>query len=186
MSVDGKTVTLGASAAVSDCPKCPHLPRQTEKLEAALNRDLAKLRGVTLEVILESALWAEQQSKLGEVRPSDIREVLDGARDRGLSRQTVVHIKNDMAGIHEFECAKPLRDSIPESSLTVLDRGYLSASFLLGIETKNDRHWRVFTLCLVREPGSKPGTPESTFAAIPRSRPRHTGSECAGRRPLRR
>ena len=44
-------------------------------------------------------------------------------------------------GIHELECAKPLRDSIPESSLTVLDRGYLSASFLLGIESKNDRHW---------------------------------------------
>jgi hypothetical protein len=46
-------------------------------------------------------------------------------------------------GIHELECAKPLRDSIPESSLTVLDRGYLSASFLLGIESKNDRHWLV-------------------------------------------
>ena len=46
-------------------------------------------------------------------------------------------------GIHEFECAKPLRDSIPESSLTVLDRLYLSASFLMGIQSKTDRHWLV-------------------------------------------
>lgn len=46
-------------------------------------------------------------------------------------------------GIHELEYAKPLRDSIPESSLTVLDRGYLSASFLLGIESKTDRHWLI-------------------------------------------
>jgi hypothetical protein len=46
-------------------------------------------------------------------------------------------------GIHELEYAKPLRDSIPESSLTVLDRGYLSAAFLLGIESKRDRHWLI-------------------------------------------
>lgn len=44
-------------------------------------------------------------------------------------------------GIHEVEYAKPLCDSIPESSLTVLDRGYVSAPFLLGIESKADRHW---------------------------------------------
>jgi len=46
-------------------------------------------------------------------------------------------------GIHEFECAKPLRDSIPAASLTVLDRGYFSASFLLGIASKADRHWLI-------------------------------------------
>jgi hypothetical protein len=46
-------------------------------------------------------------------------------------------------GIHEFEYAKPLVDSIPESSLTVLDRGYTSAAFLLGIESKPDRHWLI-------------------------------------------
>jgi hypothetical protein len=46
-------------------------------------------------------------------------------------------------GIHELECAKPLRDSIPASSLTVLDRGYFSAAFLLGIESKGDRHWLI-------------------------------------------
>lgn len=46
-------------------------------------------------------------------------------------------------GIHELEYAKPLVDSIPESSLTVLDRGYFSAAFLLGIESKPDRHWLI-------------------------------------------
>jgi Insertion element 4 transposase N-terminal/Transposase DDE domain len=46
-------------------------------------------------------------------------------------------------GIHEIEYAKPLCASIPESSLTVLDRGYTSASFLLGIESKTDRHWLI-------------------------------------------
>lgn len=44
-------------------------------------------------------------------------------------------------GIHELDYAKPLCDSIPESSLTVLDRGYVGASFLLDIESKPDRHW---------------------------------------------
>jgi hypothetical protein len=46
-------------------------------------------------------------------------------------------------GIHEIEYAKPLLGSIPESSLTVLDRGYTSAAFLLGIESKTDRHWLI-------------------------------------------
>ena len=45
--------------------------------------------------------------------------------------------------VHEMEYAKPLCDSIPESSLTVLDRGYTSAAFLLGIEGKTDRHWLI-------------------------------------------
>jgi len=44
-------------------------------------------------------------------------------------------------GVHEVEYAKPLVDSIPESSLTILDRGYLNASFLLRIERGADRHW---------------------------------------------
>jgi hypothetical protein len=44
-------------------------------------------------------------------------------------------------GVHEVEYAKPLTDSIPESSLTILDRGYLSASFLLRIEGGEARHW---------------------------------------------
>ena len=44
-------------------------------------------------------------------------------------------------GVHEVEYAKPLIDSIPDSSLTILDRGYLSASFLLKIEAGSDRHW---------------------------------------------
>jgi hypothetical protein len=46
-------------------------------------------------------------------------------------------------GIHEIEYAKPLLDSIPEWSLTVLDRGYTSAAFLLGIESKTERHWLI-------------------------------------------
>ena len=46
-------------------------------------------------------------------------------------------------GIHEIEYAKPLLDSIPESSLTILDRGYTSAPFLLNIESKAERHWLI-------------------------------------------
>jgi transposase IS4-like protein/DDE family transposase len=46
-------------------------------------------------------------------------------------------------GVHEIEYAKPLCDLIPESSLTVLDRGYTSAAFLLGIESKAHRHWLI-------------------------------------------
>lgn len=45
--------------------------------------------------------------------------------------------------VHEIEYAKPLCESIPESSLTVFDRGYTSAAFLLGIESKSDRHWLI-------------------------------------------
>ncbi len=45
-------------------------------------------------------------------------------------------------GTHELEPAKELRTSIPERSLTVLDRGFLAASMLLGIETgAPNRHW---------------------------------------------
>lgn len=46
-------------------------------------------------------------------------------------------------GIHELQHAKPLCASIPESSLTVLDRGYLGAALLLGIEAGLRRHWLV-------------------------------------------
>jgi hypothetical protein len=44
-------------------------------------------------------------------------------------------------GTAELEYAKPLCESIPESSLTMLDRGYLGAQVLLGIEAGRDRHW---------------------------------------------
>jgi hypothetical protein len=44
-------------------------------------------------------------------------------------------------GSHEVGYAEPMRDSIPESSLTVLDRGFFGASFLLAIEQGSDRHW---------------------------------------------
>jgi hypothetical protein len=45
-------------------------------------------------------------------------------------------------GTHELEPAKQLRASIPDNSLTVLDRGFLSAAMLLGIETGElNRHW---------------------------------------------
>lgn len=44
-------------------------------------------------------------------------------------------------GVHESEYAKPLVDSIPESSLTILDRGYLTAPFLLKLEERTARHW---------------------------------------------
>src|SRR6185369_14277868 len=44
-------------------------------------------------------------------------------------------------GTHEIEYAKRLCDAIPEFSLTILDRGYTSAAFSLGIESKTERHW---------------------------------------------
>jgi len=44
-------------------------------------------------------------------------------------------------GTSEMEYAKPLCESIPEFSLTVLDRGYLGAKVLLGIEAGRNRHW---------------------------------------------
>lgn len=45
-------------------------------------------------------------------------------------------------GTHELEHAKELRTSIPANSLTVLDRGFLAASMLLGIQDEeNNRHW---------------------------------------------
>ena len=46
-------------------------------------------------------------------------------------------------GVNELQYAKPLCQSIPDSSLTVLDRGYLGASVLLGIESGADRHWLI-------------------------------------------
>ena len=45
-------------------------------------------------------------------------------------------------GTNELEHAKELRASVPDDSLTVLDRGFLAASMLLGIETAGqNRHW---------------------------------------------
>lgn len=45
-------------------------------------------------------------------------------------------------GTHELEPAKQLCTSIPDNSLTVLDRGFLAAPMLLGIETgAQNRHW---------------------------------------------
>jgi len=46
-------------------------------------------------------------------------------------------------GVHELQHAKPLCESIPESSLTVVDRAYWGAALLLGIEAGRDRHWLV-------------------------------------------
>jgi hypothetical protein len=45
-------------------------------------------------------------------------------------------------GTNELEHAKELRGSVPDNSLTVLDRGFLAAPMLLGIETAGqNRHW---------------------------------------------
>ena len=44
-------------------------------------------------------------------------------------------------GVHERRYGKLLYPSIPESSLTILDRGFFGASLLLGIEAIGDRHW---------------------------------------------
>ena len=45
-------------------------------------------------------------------------------------------------GTNELEHAKELRASVPDRSLTVLDRGFLAASMLLGIEAAGqNRHW---------------------------------------------
>lgn len=46
-------------------------------------------------------------------------------------------------GVHELQYGKPLCPSIPESSLTILDRGYFGASLLLGIEASGGRHWLI-------------------------------------------
>jgi hypothetical protein len=46
------------------------------------------------------------------------------------------------AGTSELEPAKGLRDAIPDDSLTVVDRGFLAAPMLLGIERAGShRHW---------------------------------------------
>jgi hypothetical protein len=42
---------------------------------------------------------------------------------------------------YELDYARSLCNEIPESSLTVVDRGYFGASFLLGIESKPERYW---------------------------------------------
>jgi hypothetical protein len=45
-------------------------------------------------------------------------------------------------GTNELEHAKGLRSSIPDDSLTVLDRGFLAAPMLMGIQTDGqNRHW---------------------------------------------
>ena len=46
-------------------------------------------------------------------------------------------------GVNELQYAKPLCESIPESSLTILDRAYVGAALLLGIEAGADRHWLI-------------------------------------------
>lgn len=44
---------------------------------------------------------------------------------------------------HELEYARPLIESIPTNSLTIVDRAYFSAAILLGIEATAGRHWLV-------------------------------------------
>lgn len=45
-------------------------------------------------------------------------------------------------GTNELEYAKELRASVPDDSLTILDRGFLAAAMLLGIESEgHNRHW---------------------------------------------
>jgi Insertion element 4 transposase N-terminal/Transposase DDE domain len=46
-------------------------------------------------------------------------------------------------GVHELQYGKALCASIPESSLTILDRGYTGASLLLGVESVSERHWLI-------------------------------------------
>jgi hypothetical protein len=46
-------------------------------------------------------------------------------------------------GTYELAYATPLCASIPEHSLTVVDKGFFGASLLLGIEAKPDRHWLI-------------------------------------------
>ena len=45
-------------------------------------------------------------------------------------------------GTNELEHAKELRASVPDNSLSILDRGFLAASMVLGIEREgHHRHW---------------------------------------------
>jgi transposase IS4-like protein/DDE family transposase len=44
-------------------------------------------------------------------------------------------------GANEIQYAWPLLDKIPSKSLTILDRGFFGARFLLGIEGVRNRHW---------------------------------------------
>lgn len=46
-------------------------------------------------------------------------------------------------GVNEVQYAKPLCQSIPEYSLTILDRQYLGAPLLRGIENGVERHWLI-------------------------------------------
>lgn len=44
-------------------------------------------------------------------------------------------------GVNEIQYAKPLCESIPGESLTILDRAYFGAALLVGIESGAERHW---------------------------------------------
>jgi hypothetical protein len=44
-------------------------------------------------------------------------------------------------GHSELEYSKPLCESLPEASLTLVDKGYYGAPLLLSIEAGKDRHW---------------------------------------------
>jgi hypothetical protein len=44
-------------------------------------------------------------------------------------------------GTYELQYAAPLCDAIPESSLTIVDKGYFGAPLLLGIEAGRERYW---------------------------------------------
>jgi hypothetical protein len=41
----------------------------------------------------------------------------------------------------EREAAEPLLSAVPEKSLTIVDRGFFSATFMLDLEGRADRHW---------------------------------------------
>jgi hypothetical protein len=44
-------------------------------------------------------------------------------------------------GANEIQYAWPLLDRIPSKSLTILDRGFFGARFLLAIEATGNRQW---------------------------------------------
>jgi hypothetical protein len=62
-------------------------------------------------------------------------------------------------GTYELEFAKPLCASIPDDSVTVVDKGYFGAPLLLGIERGSNRHW------LIRARGNVNFTVVERFAA---------------------
>lgn len=47
------------------------------------------------------------------------------------------------ANTHELDYARPLIEKIPSNSLTILDRGFYGAKFLLDISSDKSRHWLV-------------------------------------------